>query len=311
MKNKIFDLVRDLKRNLAGKRVLAAVSGGKDSVFMLYALSRAISNGLLVAHFNHKSRPSSDRDEMFVKNLCESLQVPFVRGELSRKPPRGCSLEEFYRTHRYEFFEKVKKEKNLDLICVAHNTNDIVETFLFRLFTGRLLKIPPRWSEDRKIFRPIYYWRSDQIISALRYLKLDYMEDESNFDSTFDRNYLRGILEELAKRFGSKLFNNVLERVETFNQSFESSQALSRVLARAIIEQGNELQAVRNVLSSLNQPSTQRIFMNEWIFANLGFHVGCTHLGRLLDFFTGHAQRLDLPQRITLVKVRGRVLVKN
>ena len=115
--------------------VIAGVSGGADSVCLLLLLKDILTSDKIVAvHINHGIRgEEADRDEAFVKQLCEKykikleirqLDVPFFAKE------NKISEEEAGRILRYKVFEEIRKKENAAKIAVAHNANDVAETFL-------------------------------------------------------------------------------------------------------------------------------------------------------------------------------------
>ena len=133
----------------AGDVVVAGVSGGADSVcllFMLREMRKKIPFTLLAAHVNHGIREEAGEDARFVQALCERLDVPFfVENADIRKlaGQQGCSEEEAGRRARYEFFGRILREwenGGRRRIAVAHNLNDRAETMLFHLFRGSGLK---------------------------------------------------------------------------------------------------------------------------------------------------------------------------
>ena len=135
----------EAKRFLAGvpQPVLAAVSGGLDSMCLLHLLStwgRAAGVRVTAAHFNHCLRgPLADRDEAFVKNICEAWEIPWVCGRGDTRAlaeAEGLSLEEAARTLRYRFLEETRRSCGAATILTAHHADDNAETLLFHLLAN-------------------------------------------------------------------------------------------------------------------------------------------------------------------------------
>lgn len=307
MKNKIFELIKQTTQVVKDKSIIAAVSGGKDSVFMLHVLEHSKPKKLIVAHFNHQTRPESDSDEEFVKNLAKQKNLDFFSERLRTKPQKGESLEAFYREQRYFFLNKLRQTLGADLICIAHSANDVVETFLFRIITGRLTALPEICSEQLKIFRPLYYWRSDEILKAVKYLDLKFVTDQSNFDLKFDRNFIRQILELISRRFGNKSINNILQKsLELIAQNTTAKQ-----ISEALVHSSEYLNFdIKSILRLLPSNYAKRFLINEWFFKNSGFYLGITHLDRLINFLEGEASSIQLPQKITIQKENEKLLFK-
>ena len=126
-----------------GDKVMAAVSGGADSVCMLHILNRLkqdLKFTLFCAHVNHGLRgETADRDERFVKDLCKELKIPFFCGRFDVNKiadEEKLTVEEAGRKVRYSFFEKLKNEHGIQKIATAHNKNDNAETVLMRIIRG-------------------------------------------------------------------------------------------------------------------------------------------------------------------------------
>ncbi len=124
------------------KRVLAAVSGGPDSVALLLVLLELRERfGLTVqaCHFDHQLRPGSREDLEFVRELCTTLEVPCFSGEgdvrgVARQQRR--SIEDTARMMRYQFLAFVAGEKQADCVATGHTAGDQAETVLMRILRG-------------------------------------------------------------------------------------------------------------------------------------------------------------------------------
>ena len=138
--------------------VLAAVSGGLDSMCLLHLLAtwgKENHVAVTAAHFNHQLRgEAADRDEAFVKKVCEEWGIPCVCG---RGDTRACaeqedfSIEEAARNLRYDFLEQTRRQTGCATILTAHHADDNAETMLLNLIRGTgirgLTGIPP-FSQD-------------------------------------------------------------------------------------------------------------------------------------------------------------------
>jgi len=185
-----------------GAKIIIGVSGGADSVCLLDILVKLAPKydfHLSVAHINYGLRgQDSDKDEKFVKNLAEKYGLTFnllkfPRHSLRQKfKSKGENLENALRQIRYDFFEKVRREKKFDLIAVAHNQNDQSETALMRILRGAglqgLAAMRPR---TEKIIRPLLNTSRRKILEYLKTNHLTYRVDLSNKDTKFLRNRIR------------------------------------------------------------------------------------------------------------------------
>lgn len=202
-----------------GEKVLIALSGGPDSIFLLHFLNKFKKKYKIeieAVHINHSLRgPSSDRDELFCRTICNELNIPIyfiIKNVKSLAKKNKLSIEVAARKTRYEFFNLVLKKSKLDKILTAHNADDNVETVLLNLIKGAGLKgiagIPVK---RQNIIRPILCLSKKEILEYLEENKFEYRIDESNLKNDFERNYLRNkIVPLLTERLNPSLSNSVL-----------------------------------------------------------------------------------------------------
>jgi len=181
-----------------GEKVVLGVSGGADSIALLYALNELIDYGLelIVAHLNHGIREDeAKRDSDFVKETAKSLGLTFVYGEvdtLKYKEESQLSLEDAARTLRYKFFNQVLNKHYATKIATAHTLDDQAETVLMRLLRGSgskgLSGIPP---VSNSIIRPLIDTSRSEIEEYLRSKGINWVEDSTNESPEFLRNRIR------------------------------------------------------------------------------------------------------------------------
>ena len=191
----------------AGGTVLCAVSGGRDSVCLLhYLCSLARRHGFSVAagHYNHHMRPTAQRDEDYVRSLCEQLDVPFYTDGcdvVAAARGAGLGVEEMGRRLRYEFLERLADRLGAQRIATAHHQADQAETVLLNLLRGTgpegLGGIPP---VRGRLIRPLLNTSREEIEAYLAEHGLGHVEDETNESLNFARNRLRhNVMPELEK----------------------------------------------------------------------------------------------------------------
>lgn len=188
------------------ERVTAAVSGGADSVALLWALhdlSRKERFFLTVAHVDHGMRETSGRDAAFVAQLCAALQVPC---EVYRVQVQGKS-EDAARRARYEALENACRKNNCTVLALAHHRRDQAETVLLRLFrgsgSGGLSAMGDHAVRGNiTLWRPLLNVSPDSIRKALSAQNISCVEDETNAEDQYLRNYVRHqILPAITARF--------------------------------------------------------------------------------------------------------------
>ena len=138
-----------------GSKVLAAVSGGVDSIVMLDLLARLSSEWnleLTILHVNHQLRGSeSAGDEKFVRGLAKRYKVRMFAARVQTKAEaarKKVSIQEAARHLRYAFFEAKRLELKADFVATAHNANDNSETMLLNLFRERELTASPEYRSN-------------------------------------------------------------------------------------------------------------------------------------------------------------------
>ncbi len=200
-----------------GSRVIAAVSGGSDSTFMLWALRQLASKlgiELSALHINHMLRGlESDGDEEFVRHTCEAWGIPLTvhRVDVAQRAKEWrLGVEEAARRVRESVFAEAAR-KSGGVVALAHTANDVVETFMFNLLRGTgvrgLTSLQPR---RRHIVRPVLHLWRHEIRNALRRLGISWREDSSNLDNRYTRNRIRNVLlPYIEKHFGGESIGHI------------------------------------------------------------------------------------------------------
>jgi len=214
-----------------GDRVAAAVSGGADSVALLYLLVELraeLGIVLSVAHVNHKLRgEESDEDERFVAKLAQQhgLDLHVLEAPVDQTPAINAGVEAAARELRYGFFRELAREGRVTQIATAHTLDDQAETVLLRMFRGTgirgLAGIHPRISFEEhgqsfgEVVRPLLSFRRAALQEFLREQGQSWREDSSNRDLTFLRNRVRHrLLPMIAEEFGEAAIEHMAELAE-------------------------------------------------------------------------------------------------
>ena len=194
MQNKLLAFLREHAMVQPGDRVICAVSGGADSVallFSLYLLKEKLDFRLSAAHFNHNLRgEESNRDEQFVRDFCSHYEIPLLVG--SAKVTSGKKgLEAAARDARYSYLRSLPGK-----IATAHTADDNAETVLMHLIRGTGLKglggiTPVRGN----VIRPMLKVTRQDVESFLEEWCLSHIEDSSNETDAFLRNRIRHLPE--------------------------------------------------------------------------------------------------------------------
>lgn len=208
MLNKLLKFIRQQNMIASGDTVICAVSGGADSVallFALYLLKEKLEITLEAAHFNHHLRgEESDRDEAFVRAFCDRYDIPLHAGAARVKPGKK-GLEAAARDARYAFLRSLNGK-----IATAHTADDNAETVLMHLIRGTGLKglggITPIHG---KVIRPMLRVTRQDVERFLEEWCLQHIEDSSNESDAFLRNRIRRHVMPLLRGENPKIAENL------------------------------------------------------------------------------------------------------
>jgi len=234
------------KNNLIRKgNIGVAVSGGPDSVFLLYvlnALKNELNIQITVLHFNHKLREESNDEELFVKTTAEKLGNNFASDSFDINnfaKINKLSLEEAARIKRYAFFKSCAKKFNLHSVALGHTKNDLSETFIMHMLRGSGLDGLTSMKLKRDIYiRPIIFLEKSEIVEFLNNENIKYKIDSSNGSLTFTRNKIRLTLMNILKEYNSNITDTIFREVNILNSDneFINDSALENFLECATIE---------------------------------------------------------------------------
>jgi tRNA(Ile)-lysidine synthase len=199
--------ITDLDLARRGERVLAAVSGGPDSMAMLHVLSRLSSRlgFTLVAHgVDHGLRPSAQSELDLAESLAVRLGVAFGRTRVALAP--GGNLQARARDARCGALRAAASEAEARVIATAHHADDRAETVLLRLLQGsglRGLACLPARSGD--LIRPLIQARRADVLAHLERHRIAYATDPSNGDPRFLRARVRSELVPVLERLSPSI----------------------------------------------------------------------------------------------------------
>ncbi len=253
--------------------ILIGVSGGVDSVVLLHILSSLKDNALLevsVAHIDHGIRDDSTSDKEFVESLATKFKVPFYAKKLT---PPISNVEAWGREERYKFFDQIVQDQQIDYIVTAHHKGDLVETFLFRLLTGRMnsLSAPIKGIDlDRGILRPLLAISKEDILEYAKINRISFREDSTNSDQSYKRNFIRysivPVLKELEPQSEEHIeeYLSVITEVDTYlkeeaERYVGSNLKEKRELNSVLLERILVLESVKSLGEDARKISINRI----------------------------------------------------
>lgn len=228
MLNKLQTFIRKHSLLEKGDKVVCAVSGGADSMALLWAmylLQEKLEIRLYAAHFNHRLRgEESDRDETFVRQFCQDYGIPFCCGSAQVLPGKK-GLEAAAREARYAFLQQLPGK-----IATAHTANDNAETVLMHLVRGTGLKGLGGIAPTRgNLIRPMLGITRQDVLAFLEEYSIPYVQDSSNDTEQFLRNRIRHGVMPILEQENPSLAENLSATALRLRQDEQALEALTPV----------------------------------------------------------------------------------
>ena len=234
--------------NLNNKTVIAAISGGPDSMLLIHILNklkRKLNLNIVVAHVHHNLRKESDNEAIMVEEYCKNNNLIFELYKIEEYPENKFS-EVAARRLRYEFFDKLIKKYKSNYLFTAHHGDDLIETVLMRISRGSSLKGYAGFeiiNKDRgyNIVRPLVYLTKKEIEEYLDIKKINYAVDKTNKSDKYTRNrYRNNILPILKKEYNDVHkkyieFNNKILLADNYIKN-ESSKVYNKIVKNKKID---------------------------------------------------------------------------
>ncbi len=293
-----------------GDKVIVGVSGGADSVcllFVLFELQKHISFEIIVVHVNHGLRgEAADNDETFVKDLCKQNNVLcityFENVELIAKN-RKQSTEEAGRNVRRETFLRTKEVYGGTKIALAHHMNDNVETFFLNLSRGTGLKglggIQPVTGE---FIRPLLCLKRQEIEQFLKEREISYCVDQTNASDDYTRNRLRNrVIPYLENEINSNVIVHIDETMEQLReiQNFMDEQKV-KYMERCVVWEEEEVTILKKEFEQI--PKVFQALVLKSVLSQIAEKekdISAVHLRALQELFSKQVGRkLDMPYEI-------------
>lgn len=306
-----------------GHGMVVAVSGGVDSLVLLHLLrfgGAAPGSRVVAAHLDHRMRPESSADALWLRGLARAWNVPLEVGEAERRPTDQASA----RQARYRFLERVRRDHGARWILTAHHRDDQAETVLHRILRGTgpsgLRGIrpiaplpvadaepsPPRTLPDGRqpvLLRPLLPFPRDELEAYARRVGVRAREDPTNRSAHYARNVLRREILPRVEEAVAPGAREALVRLAALVEEEETAweQVLHRreeevVLART--ERGVWIHRAR----FLEEPPAVQRRLLRWWMASYGVrpHRQATEDAQRFGCSAASGRRLDLPRGLEL-----------
>lgn len=227
---KVKDYVQKHHLITQGDQVILGLSGGADSVcllFVLLKLQKEIPFTLAAVHINHQLRGEEAlRDQQYVENLCKKLAIPLKIESvevLKVAKLEKLGIEEAGRKVRYQVFESYAREIGANKIALAHHQNDQAETMLYHLARGTdLAGLAPMRPKRGRYIRPLLCMSRKEIEHYLEKNNIEYVTDSSNLEDHYMRNRVRHhVVEYMEEQINEQAVAHMCETAQAMGELYE------------------------------------------------------------------------------------------
>jgi len=225
------------------KKIIAAVSGGPDSMFLLLLLYKfSLKNKITIipVYINHhvRSKKEIKKDIEVINDFCKKTNLQLIIEEIFPEKKDENTLRKLRYKKLFEFAQK----QNASIIATGHTKDDVVETFFLNLLRGSGIKglcsIPPLREEKHDsrtiyILRPIIDITKDEIVKILFQQKINFVVDKTNLKILYRRNLLRNKIFPMLKNLNLNFKDNIISTIEHFK---EINDFISQQVEKHLVE---------------------------------------------------------------------------
>lgn len=292
-----------------GDVVIAGISGGPDSMallYLLYLIRKEVSISLVCSHVNHNVRRESKEEKIFLESWCIEHQIPFESMMIEKYGDDNFHNEA--RTIRYHYFESLISKYQANYLMTAHHGDDLMETILMRLVRGSTLKGYGGFTqvvnkEGYQIIRPLIYTTKSEIEEYNQKHKIPYVIDSSNSKDKYTRNRYRKVVLPFLKQEDSMVHQKFLKFSKMIHDSndFINGQvniALSKVYVESKLIISKYLELEEFIQDRLLYSILEDIYHDDLLLVG-DKHI---HLIKNLLFSKKKNTYIYLPNNIKVVK---------
>jgi len=299
--------------------ILAAVSGGADSVALLHLLMQALpaEGKLAVAHINHGLRGTdSDTDAEFVRSLAAEYQLRYFEHRLEA----GTTFSEgTARNLRYKLLVQQAEIIGFRYLATAHTADDQTETVLHRILRGTGLSglsgiAPVRvMTPAVTLLRPLLQIRRNEIVTYLESHGKTFREDKTNFENQFTRNRIRNRLLPMLRKQFNRQIDKAVCRLATLAMEHEAvlAELLDGLIDTVLIEQSpNRIVLDVLPLEHCTLPLLRDLLIRVWKQHNFPQQaMDYRHWSTLAELFQTPGKRQDFPGGMTAERIGERFVI--
>ena len=248
-------------------KIIVACSGGPDSMALL-DMTRKEGHEIVVCHVNYKKRKSADRDERYVKEYCQQYGITVYT--LYPVYPGDVNFQAWARDVRYDFFEETARKEKIQSIYIAHQMDDVIETYFFQKQRNMLCDVyglmPTSTRKEFTLVRPLLGYEKSELETYCQKYSIAYGVDESNLSNDYTRNQIRHSQVDFMSRLEKE---EMIKTIELENKTWQATkkECLKRLSAFGMV--------------SLLSDSNAWLYLD--LYLNFPYHLSKKHLCSLVE----------------------------
>lgn len=305
----VYNFIRKEIGLSVGDTIVVGVSGGPDSMALLYILNEfknKMDLNIICAHVNHNKRKESEQEKIDLENYCKKNNITFEYIKVTNWGDDNFHNEA--RSVRYNFFEELVYNYGAKYLMTAHQGDDLIETILMRIVRGSTLKGYSGFSRivdkgDYKIIRPLITVTKDEILKFDEKNGIQYAIDESNNENHYTRNRYRHTVLPFLKQEEPNIHKKFLKFSETLLKNSNYIDSVASKEFNKVFQNGN---LDIDKFKSLDPVIQTKIIYNilEKIYGDDLLIVGNAHVDLIFGLISSNKSNsvVHLPNNVIVVK---------
>lgn len=292
-----------------GDAIVVGVSGGPDSMALLYILNEfkeKMNLRLICAHVNHNTRKETIKEEEYIREYCKKNKIIFETIKINSWG--DDNFENEARSVRYNFFEELIDKYKAKYLMTAHHADDLIETILMRIVRGSTLKGYSGFSKvvnkgKYKIVRPLITLTKDEIIDFNKKNNIKYFIDSTNNEDKHTRNRYRHVVLPFLKSENPNVHKKFIKFSETLleNSNYidkEANKQFNRVFQDGILYIDKFVQLDKVIQTKIIYNILEKIYGDDLLI------IGDTHVELIFDLINSTKSNsiVHLPNNIIIMK---------